>query len=331
MANPGSVHNDLFLASFENVRDAAAELRSSLPKALAELVQWETLKPASGSFIDESVRWSHSDKLYEVRYRGEDALVYVLWEHKSEVDKWTLLQLLRYMVRIWEKCLAQKPAPSKLPPIIPVIIHHSETGWTATTSFQGLFDEALMADAVLRRMTPQFEAAIDDISHVSDAELRSRGLSPKSLLSIVFMRDGRREGRIPAMLECWADQFHELRGSPDWERVVCQLFSYVIRVAQNLERSALESKVRQVIPEAEELVMTLAEQLIQQGRAQGITQGLAQGLAHQRKLVRRQLELKFGSVTADTLARLESADEDALERYGERVITATSVAEVLSD
>src|SRR5512145_2103565 len=86
MANPGSAHNDWFLASFENVRDAAAELRSSLPKALAEQVQWETLKPASGSFTDETVRWSHSDKLYEVRYGEQDALLYVLWEHKSEVE-----------------------------------------------------------------------------------------------------------------------------------------------------------------------------------------------------------------------------------------------------
>ncbi|MGE5787122.1 MAG: Rpn family recombination-promoting nuclease/putative transposase [Myxococcales bacterium] len=327
MANPGSAHNDLFLASFENVRDAAAELRSSLPKALAEQVQWETLKPVSGSFIDETVRWSHSDKLYEVRYGEQDALLYVLWEHKSEVDKWTLLQLLRYMVRIWEKCLAQKPAPSKLPPIIPVIIHHSETGWTATTSFQGLFDEALMADAVLRRMTPQFEAAIDDISHARDAELRSRGLSPKALLGIVFLRDGRSEGRILEELECWAEEFKELLASPDGVRAICQLFSYLMRVAQNLERSTLERRVRQVIPETEELVMTLAEQLIQQGRAEGITQGLSR----QRKLVRRQMELKFGSLTADALVRLESADECALERYAERVITATSLAEVLSD
>lgn len=334
MANPGSVHNDLFLASFENVRDAAAELRSSLPKALAELVQWETLKPASGSFIDESVRWSHSDKLYEVRYHGEDALVYVLWEHKSEVDKWTLLQLLRYMVRIWEKCLAQKPAPSKLPPIIPVIIHHSETGWTSTTSFQGLFDEALMADAVLRRMTPQFETVVDDISHASDAELRSRGLTAKAVLGLVFLRDGRSE-RILTTIECWADQFQELRASPEWERAISQLFSYLWRVASNLEWFYFQQRIRQVIPEAEELVMTLAEQLIQQGitkgMAQGVAQGLAQGLAHQRKLVRRLLEVKFGALSDSAIARLESADEAALERYAERVITAKSVSEVLSD
>ncbi|GEM_PF-2662009 len=55
MANAGSVHNDLCIASFEDARDAAAELRSVLPKALAERVAWDTLCGVSGSFVDEGV------------------------------------------------------------------------------------------------------------------------------------------------------------------------------------------------------------------------------------------------------------------------------------
>jgi hypothetical protein len=266
-------------------------------------------------------------RLYQARYGDREALVYVLWEHKSEVDKWTLLQLLRYMVRIWEQRLAQKPPPATLPPIIPVIIHHSEAGWTATTTFHGLFDSGLLNDEVLRRMTPAFEVLVDDISHLGDGELRARGLSARAALGVLFLRDGRREGRLMVSMALWQDLLWELWNSPNGRRALEQLFGYTLQVTPNLDRSELQEKVRRVIPEAEELVMTAAEKLIEQGRAEGISLGLSR----QRNLLRRQLELKFGALSADAIAQLESADEPTLERYAERVITATVWSDVFGN
>jgi hypothetical protein len=331
MAISDSPHDKLFKAAFEDVKDAAAELRSVLPGALVARLELGTLAPVPGSFVDEALHGSQSDLLYTVRHGAQEALLYVLCEHKSEVDKWTVLQLLRYMVRIWEQVLAQKPAPTKLPPIIPVIVHHSETGWTAPTTFQGLFDAQTLGDAELKRLTPEFAVLIDDISYRSDEELRLRALGAGALLGLLFLRDGRREGQVLAELEDWADLFRALLGTPNGRRAILQLFSYLISVAPNLSLPQLEQRVQQAIPETEELVMTLAEQLKQQGREEGLSQGLSQGLARQRGLVRRLVELKFGTMTADTLSRLDGADESALERYAERTITATSLAEVLSD
>ena len=181
-----------------------------------------------------------------------------------------------------------------------------------------------MADEILRRLTPDFEVVIDDISHRTDAELRARALGPMALLGLLFLRDGRREGRILEELEDWTDLFRALWNSPNGRRAIFQLFSYLIRVTPNLDRSALEETVRRVIPETEELVMTLAEQLIQQGISQGQSQG-------KRGIVRRQLELKFGVLPKDVVTRLDAADESALERYAERFVTATSLSEVLGN
>src|SRR5512145_1306682 len=121
MANLENIHDKLWWTSFEDTNDAIAELRSVLPEALAKQLDWSSLRPLPERFVDEAMRDSQADRLYQARYGNREALVYVLWEHKSEVDKWTLLQLLRYMVRIWEQRLAQKPPPATLPPIIPVI------------------------------------------------------------------------------------------------------------------------------------------------------------------------------------------------------------------
>jgi hypothetical protein len=262
-----------------------------------------------------------------------------------------LLQLLRYMVRIWEQVLEQKPAPSVLPPIIPVLVHHSESGWTATTTFHGLFDSSLMADPWLCRLTPAFNIVLDDLSHLSDAKLRARALSAAALLALLFLRDGRRENRVLARLLDWADLFRRLSRSRNGQRAIIRLFSYLYAVAPNLDLPRLRKKVRQVIPEKEDLMSTLAERLREEGRTEGLEKGLEKGLkkglkkgategaskarkealARQRTLVRQLLQLKFGTLHSKVSTHLDSANETTLERYIKRVITCNSVAEVLGE
>jgi hypothetical protein len=130
-------HDKLFKTALADPKDAAMELRAVLPDALVSQIDFASLRCVPGSFVDEALRGSQADLLYTVKCTARPTLLYVLMEHKSEVDKYTLLQLLRYMVRIWDRCLAQKDPPRTLPPIIPVIVHHSEAGWTAPTHFHG--------------------------------------------------------------------------------------------------------------------------------------------------------------------------------------------------
>ncbi len=73
-------------------------------------------KVSPGSYVDELLGQHHSDLLFEIQLKtGQDALAYVLLEHKSSPDQTTRLQLLRYIVRIltrWHKeheCLPLPP------------------------------------------------------------------------------------------------------------------------------------------------------------------------------------------------------------------------------
>jgi predicted transposase YdaD len=321
-------HDKLFKSALADPKDVAMQLRAVLPPALAGQLDFSTLKPLPGTFVDESMRGSQADLLFAVRRADEELWLYVLMEHKSEVDRWTLLQLLRYMLRIWERNLAEKTPPSTLSPIIPVIVHHSETGWTAPTHFQGLFNATAMADAELRRLTPEFQVELDDLSHRSDQDIRARAMGPVATLDLLFLRDGRREGRILEELVAWADLFRAVLVLPDGQRAIVRLFSYLSRVAPNLNLKELTERVRRTIPETESVVMTLAEQLLEQGEKRGIEKGIEKGY---RAVVRRQIELKFGELDSITLARLEAADERTLERYIERVLTASSVGEMLGE
>jgi predicted transposase YdaD len=324
MATHENSHDKLFKQSLADPADAVRELRGILPSGLVARIDWETLTPLPGTFHDEVLHGSHADQLYSVRCADHETLLYVLMEHKSESDRWTLLQLLRYMLRIWEQCIAQKPPPATLPPIIPVIIHHSEAGWTAPTHFHGLFEPVQMNCPELQRLTPEFEVQLDDISHLSNDELRARAMGPAATLGFVFLRDGRRDVRILDAFVAWADLFHALHASPNGERAMLQLFSYLWRVTPNLSLDELTRRIRETIPETENVIMTIADQLLEKGMQRGRQEGY-------RTLVRRQIALKFGPLDASAVARLDSADEAALERYSERVLTATSIDDVLGE
>jgi predicted transposase YdaD len=69
-----------------------------------------------------------------------------------------------------------------------------------------------------------------------------------------------------------------------------------------------------------------------EGRTEGRAEGRAEGrLEGERALLLRLLRARFGELPAAALRRIEAAESATLERWGERVLTAGSLAEVLED
>ncbi len=325
-----SPHDKLFQEAFSEPQAIVAELRSVLPPAIAAHLDLSTLVPVPGSFIDQELRRSLSDLLFSVRFDSVPSYLYVLFEHKSEVDRWITFQILRYMVRIWERELAKSPPPSLLPLIIPILVHHGPSGWTAPLAFHCLFDETVVAEPELQKLIPDFTPLLDDLSHKSDEELRARALGAFPLLALLLLRDARSitpEKLLSSLLH-WADLFRSLVEAPDGQRALSLLFSYLARVAPELSLGQALGIVRKAIPETEDVVATLAESLLEQGRNEGLTKGIARG---QRGLLLRLLERKFGCVDTSVIKRLDAADEATLLSYAERVISASALAEVFED
>jgi len=74
--------------------------------------------------------------------------------------------------------------------------------------------------------------------------------------------------------------------------------------------------------------MTIAERLRLKGVEQGIQQGIQQGRL---ATLRRQLELRFGTLDAELAAHLDAADAAALDRLTERVVTAATIDAVFAE
>jgi hypothetical protein len=77
--------------------------------------------------------------------------------------------------------------------------------------------------------------------------------------------------------------------------------------------------------------MATAHELIQQGMEKGIEKGMERGiLAGRRQTLRRLLQLRFGALPENVIARVDGADAATLDRWEGRVLTAATLDDALS-
>ena len=100
MATP---HDTLFRLAFGRPSNARDLLRKALPRSIARRIDWRSLRVLDASFIDRRLRKTQADLLFSALLRGRRVLLYVLIEHKSRDDRWTVLQLFTYMGAIWRR------------------------------------------------------------------------------------------------------------------------------------------------------------------------------------------------------------------------------------
>ena len=126
-----------------------------------------------------------------------------------------------------------------------------------------------------------------------------------------------------------------LRWWLEWERTTAgpgtrpgidALLQYATVIRGHGDPRKLEEDLRALGPVQKEKVMAHVGGLIGYGIEQGIARGVAEG---ERTVLLRQLRLKFGELDAATTSRVQAATIEELEGYAERILTATSVADVL--
>ena len=166
-------HDALFRAAFESPRHAAGLLRALLPADLLDLVALDSLSLQSGDGRGKQLEEFRTDLLFSADIAGNAGFVCFLFEHQSQSDPDMALRVLGYLTRIWERHRRQHPG-EPLPPIVPIVISHDPSGWSAPSDFAQLFSTSAREHGALRAITPSFKYIVDDLSRLSDAELKAR-------------------------------------------------------------------------------------------------------------------------------------------------------------
>lgn len=130
---------------FENPTLCAQLLRDYSNIDLLKNVRPEDITDVTERYIPMFTEERNADVVKQVRVNDNEEVFIALIEHKSAVDYNVSMQILRYMVYIWEDYEKRQerrvPDVSKLagfkyPPILPIVYYNGEGNWTADQSLK---------------------------------------------------------------------------------------------------------------------------------------------------------------------------------------------------
>ena len=153
-------HDKFFKEVFSNKETAIDYFKHFLPVEISRNIDFRTLKQDNNSYIDEELKEYFSDLVYQCRYRGKHPVnLVLLFEHKSYVPEYPHLQLLKYLLKIWENCLKQE---KKLVAVVPMIFYHGKDKWEMKPFSQYFKD----LDETLTTFIPDIKYLLTDLSRL---------------------------------------------------------------------------------------------------------------------------------------------------------------------
>ena len=304
------VHDSSSKIIFGNAELCSQFLRNYMDIPILKNVRAEDIEDISERYVPMFTEERNSDTVKRVKLSEKDTLYFIsLIEHKTKVDYNITMQLLRYMVFIWEdyeKEMEKKhrgisrTKDFKYPPILPIVYYEGTQKWTAPANFK----DRVLFNAAFEPFTPKFFYKLVQLNEYSVEKL----IEKKDELSLVMLIN-----RIQSM-----EEFRELNLPEDYlqnlsEHSTAELLESVIKVITVLLRhlNIPEDEVEEFTGQVKEWKMgELFEnfkdfdlpaarrkaqeegmkQGMKQGREEGMKQGRNEGEERMARLVRILIE-----------------------------------------
>ncbi|MEI7989507.1 MAG: Rpn family recombination-promoting nuclease/putative transposase, partial [Chloroflexota bacterium] len=262
-------HDAFFKEMFNQLEPTRDFLANYLPPEITGLLNMDTLEICKDSFVDAALQAHYSDLLYQVNLQSTHTpmWIYVLFEHKSAPEPQVALQLLRYMVRIWEQAGKQN---LPLMPILPLVVYHGRSRWTVGHQFQTLFEELPKA---MRTHVPDYTYHLCDLTQMKEKDIIGGIQIQVALMAMksIFQPD------MGVNLRKIIDLLTELQDKHTAMECLEAVLRYIVAAADIREEEVITILERSEF--GKEVSMgTLAEKWMEQGKQQGMIQGMQQGM-----------------------------------------------------
>ncbi|MDR2756638.1 MAG: Rpn family recombination-promoting nuclease/putative transposase [Planctomycetaceae bacterium] len=288
-------HSTFFELTFEMLMLAQAFLRSILPETLLARLDIDHLTLAPKKMYDVWFKETRADVVYRVPIRDSITYIdfFIILEHKSFDDFWTILQVFCYAARICERefrTAEEKGLIDKsyrLPPVIVIIIHHGETQFTGSIELDKLFYDL----PEIQELLPKMKAILLDLSVMDESAIPSDPNVPElkavlMILKVIFSKDVGVKAK---------DVFEELKpysDNPKYRYLIRLICIYLANNAQHLKNQPvkLEQVIQTIVGEKD--MSTLYELWTKEGEVKGEAKGKAEGEAKAIiRILTRRLEL----------------------------------------
>lgn len=252
----------LFLADPATAKDF---MQLHLPPELQAVCDFDTMTLESGSFVEEQLRPYFSDVLYSLKTSAGDGYLHVLIEHQSSPDTNMAFRLLRYAVAAMQRHL--DAGHKQLPLVIPVLFYAGKrrpypysTRWLDNIALPGL---------AKKLYTEGFPLV--DVTIIPDDTI----MGHRSMAALTLLQKHIHRRELAELLDRLVVI---LLAEPLSEQQLVALINYMLQAGETSDAHRFVQELAQRVPQHEDKLMTIAQQLKQEGIARGIEQGIAQGI-----------------------------------------------------
>ncbi|CAI0959978.1 MULTISPECIES: Rpn family recombination-promoting nuclease/putative transposase [Serratia] len=307
-----------FLTQPEIARDF---MELHLPPELRAICDLSTLKLESGSFVEDDLRQYFSDVLYSLKTTaGDDGYIHVLIEHQSTPDKHMAFRLIRYAIAAMQRHL--DAGHKKLPLVIPVLFYTGKrTPYPYSTNWLREFYDPELAGKLYTAEFP-----LVDVTVIPDNEI----MGHRSMAALTLLQKHIRQRDLAELTDKLATIL--LSGYLSSPQVI-SLVHYILLAGEASDAEAFVRELALRVPQHEDELMTIAQQLEQKGIEKGIEQGIEMGiekgipLGEQRGIEKgRQEGVLEGKLTVARAMLANGIDHDSVMKM--TGLTAEDLAQI---
>jgi len=299
-----------------------------LPEAVRKHLVLEEIFYEKDTFIHPHLSSYYSDLLTSVPIKGGGitARIYFLFEHKSFGGHSTPIQMLRYMLEIWDKYDREIRKPGEcLPVIIPVLIAHARDGW----KYKKVSDYINFPSEDFKAYVPDFDFVLYDAvtENPDDYEF------VETLKALLFIW---RHYYSPDFMEHLVTVFRFInRTFPEvkFKDFVITLMEYLSAVRGEEEFIDIQEIARNEFQGGDELMGTIADMFRREGREQGIVLGRQEGrqegkVEATQEILIKSLLLKYEVVKPHILDKIKTIKSiEVLDKLFQLTYTCNTIAE----
>jgi predicted transposase/invertase (TIGR01784 family) len=265
------------MSKVDNARDF---FEVHLPNRIKHLCNFDTLKLASASFVDKTLRSRFSDMLYSVQTLRGKGYFYFLVEHQSSPDKLMGWRLMHYAFCAMNQHLQQ--GHQTLPLVVPILFYHgNQSPYPYSQSWTDCFEWSDLAHDLYCNPLP-----LVDVTVASDDELvnHRKVAAMELVLKHASLKDD-----LMVLSKRLAQVIKENENHRD---DVILIINYLFSV---MDTPTYKKIVKTLIEKTEgyqETVMTIADRLRNEGLKKGLKRGVKRGLVKGREEARQEEQEK---------------------------------------
>jgi predicted transposase/invertase (TIGR01784 family) len=278
-----NIHDKYLKAVLGKSTNAKSFIQDYLPTKVIDCLNLETLSSVKTDFIDKEFEESYSDLLYKIKTKdNKEIFIYALFEHKSYIDKFTTIQMLKYISSIILK-YKTKTAPI----VIPILLYSGKREWKNVKDIYHIYGEF---DLELKDFIPTFDFLYYNFNqtknYIGNDEIKSM------IFGFQIVHD--------------VNKLDSIRDNVNFinidEFILSILVKYLIKASHKKNKTILIQKMKKNLKEVD--IMSVAQALRDEGKQIGLNEGKQIGLNEgkietAKKLLLKGLDLNFISEVTD--------------------------------